>query len=98
VSGARTGDLFAAIRVVSPGVRLASDLLEELAACELVVVGEDGGADEYALQDLVVVESGQARDAGGVGRGLCMPGVEGQPFAGRFRPDVRGGQVDPVPG
>ena len=56
VSGARTGDLSATLRLVNAGVRLASDLLEELAACELLVVGQDGGADEYALQDLVVVD------------------------------------------
>src|SRR5215472_1936856 len=40
----------------------ASDLLEELAAGELFVVGEDGGAHQDALQDLVVVDGWQAED------------------------------------
>jgi hypothetical protein len=35
---------------------LAPDLLQELAGGELLVVGEDGGAYQDALQDLVVVD------------------------------------------
>src|SRR6266702_3753735 len=76
----------------------ASDLLEELAAGELVVVGEDGGADQDALQDLVVIEGGQSGDLPRGGFSGGGPGVEGQPFAGAAQADVGGGQVDPVCG
>lgn len=57
----------------------ASDLVEEFAAGELVVVGEDGGADQDAPQDLIVVQGGQSRD-------LVRGGVFGLPDPTRRAP------------
>jgi hypothetical protein len=70
----------------SGGLTSPSDLLEELAAGELLVVGEDGGADQDALQDFVVVQGWRSGDIQRVGVLWGGPGVEGQPFPGRFRP------------
>jgi hypothetical protein len=66
---------------------VSPDLLEELAAGELLIVGEDGGAHQDALQDLVVVaDRWQTKDLVVVGLAGSGPGVEGQPFpAGSIR-------------
>jgi hypothetical protein len=49
---------------------LAADLSEEVAVGELVVVGEDGSADQDAAQDLVVVGGGESGK-------LVLAGVSG---------------------